>query len=77
MLVGTGRGSCFCAWANSSIAQAHSAEVSSSAGTTASFKVVCSCLESGNGTSMSGNLTLVMKSFVISFAFSFTFTMFL
>ena len=34
-------------------------------------------LLSGNGTSMSGNLTLVAKSFVISFAFSFSFTIFL
>ena len=40
MLVGAGRGLCFGVWANSSIAQAHSAEVSSSVGTTASLKVV-------------------------------------
>ena len=42
MLVGTGRGLCFSAWASSSIAQAHSAELSSSVGTAASLKVVLS-----------------------------------
>ena len=42
MLVWTGRGSCYSVWASFSIAQAHSAEVSSSVGTTASLKVVWS-----------------------------------